>query len=107
MFDIGTLAVEWFAAGTLLVVLGGLIRFAGWTFLLAGYDQTSSVPDNVVANIAGNTILRVGLATFGFGAIATYLDPPSYLPVIFEVIILLAIVRLIYRLHTYTPAESV
>jgi hypothetical protein len=47
--------VEWLVAGGLLTVLGGLIRFRGWTFLLAGYDETSRIPDDVVQQVAGNT----------------------------------------------------
>ncbi|WP_240728566.1 class I SAM-dependent methyltransferase [Halobellus limi] len=56
--------VEWLVAGGHLTVLGALIRFRGWTFLLAGYDETSRVPDDVAQQVAGNTVLRVGIAVF-------------------------------------------
>lgn len=102
MFGFDSLAVEWFAVGALLAVLGALIKFRGWTFLLAGYDQsTSPVPDDVIADVAGNTVLRIGLATVGFGVVFTVADPPSYLGLVFEVVVVLAVVRLLYRLRTY------
>jgi hypothetical protein len=107
MLDTGAIAIEWFAVGALLVVLGGLIKYAGWTFLLAGYDQTSAVPDEFVANVAGNTILRVGLATVAVGAIVTVADPPSFVLILFTVIVFLAVARLVYRLNTHAPNESV
>ncbi|WP_435155524.1 hypothetical protein [Haladaptatus sp. DFWS20] len=67
--------------------------------------MTSPVPKDVVADIAGNTVLRIGLASLALGAIITVASPPSYLPTIFEAVILLAVLRLLYRLHTYTPAN--
>ena len=102
-----SLAVEWLAAGALLVVLGALIKFRGWTFLLAGYDQTSEVPDEVVSDVAGNTVLRIGLATVAFGVIFSVSSPPSYLGVVFEVVVVLAVLRLLYRIRTYTPDDAV
>lgn len=106
MFDIGSIAVEWLAVGAVLAVAGSLIKFLGWTFLLAGYDETSPVPDGVIADMAGNTVLRVGLAAIAFGMIFTVADPPSYLPLVVEGVILIAVVRLLYRLHTYTPSNT-
>lgn len=106
MLDFGTLAIDWFAVGIILAVAGGLIKFRGWTFLLAGYDKTSSVPEDVIADMAGNTVLRVGLATIAFGVIVSVVDVPSYLPLVFEGVILLAILRLLYRLHTYSPNNT-
>ncbi|WP_115862816.1 hypothetical protein [Halorussus litoreus] len=106
MVDFASVAVEWFAVGALLVALGALIKFRQWTFLLAGYDQTSPVPDDFVADVAGNTILRIGLAAVGLGVAFTLADPPSYLATVFEVAVLLAVGRLIYRLHTYAPDSA-
>jgi len=106
MLGLPSIAVEWLGVGALLVVLGYLIRFRQWTFLVAGYDETSRLPDDAVANIAGNTVLRIGLATIGLGAVFALADPPSYLPVVFGAAVLLAVVRLLYRLRTYTPADA-
>jgi len=89
------------------MVLGVLIKFTGWTWLLAGYSKsTSSVPDNIVRDIAGNTILRVGIAVFGFGVLASVMQPPSYLGIVVEAVILLAVMRLLYRLNTWSPSQA-
>lgn len=106
VFDIGTSAIHWLAVGGLLVVAGGLIKFFGWTFLLAGYDETSSIPDDVLAKMAGNTVLRIGLAAIVFGIIASIADLPSYLTLVFEGAILVVVLRLLYRLHTYSPNNT-
>lgn len=106
MFDIGTIAIGWFGVGVLLIVAGGLIKFFGWTFLLAGYDERSPVPDDVLAKMAGNTVLRIGLAALGFGIIASVSDLPSYLTLVFEGAILVVVLRLLYRLHTYSPNNT-
>lgn len=107
MFDVGSIAIEWLAVGALLVGVGSLIKYFGWTFLLAGYDETSPVPDDVIADMAGNTVLRIGLASIAFGVIASVADVPSYLPFVFEGAILVAVLRLLYRLHTYTSNSAV
>lgn len=106
MFTIGSAALEWFAVGAVLTVLGALVKFRQWTFLLAGYDRTSPVPDEVVADVAGNTVLRIGLATLGLGVAFTVADPPSYLGTVFAAAVLLAVARLVYRLRTYAPETA-
>lgn len=105
MPTLGPLAIELLASGAFVMLLGGLIKFAGWTWLLAGYSEsTSSVPDDVVQDVAGNTILHVGIAVFVVGVIATVTNPPSYLNVMVGGVILLAVLRLLYRLNTWSPS---
>lgn len=106
MFELSPAALQWLGVDALLTVVGALIPFRGWTFLLAGYDKTSPAPDDVVADIAGNTVLRIGLAAIALSVLIVVADTPSYLPIIFEAIILIAVVRLLYRLHTYTPTDT-
>ena len=107
MPSLSPLAIEWLASGALVIVLGILIKFAGWTWLLAGYSEsTSPVPDDIVRDIAGNTILRVGIAVFGFGVLASVMQPPSYLNIAIGAVILLAIMRLLYRLNTWSPPQA-
>lgn len=103
MPGVSSQALQWLGVGVLLVSAGGLIKFRGWTFLLAGYDETSPVPDDVIADVAGNTVLRIGLGALALGVLIVLTEIPSYLPIVFEIVILVAVVRLIYRLHTYTP----
>ena len=101
------LALEWVASGLLVTVLGALIKFAGWTWVLAGYSEsTSPIPDDVVRDMAGNTILRVGIAVFVFGVIASVTEPPYYLELTFGMVIVLAVLRLLYRLNTWSPSQT-
>ncbi|GAB6862510.1 hypothetical protein ACFR97_17105 [Haloplanus litoreus] len=106
MFGLPSTALQWLSAGLVLLIAGVLIKFRGWTFLLAGYDETSPVPDEVVADVAGNSILRIGLAAIVLGVLIVSTDVPPYLPGVFGGIIVLAVVRMIYRLRTYTPANT-
>jgi hypothetical protein len=103
VIDLSSGALEWLAVGGLLTFAGALIRFRGWTFLLAGYDGTASVPDSVVQHVAGNTVLRIGIAVVVVGVGASVTNPPSYLGVLVEVAIVLEVLRLLYRLHTWSP----
>jgi len=101
-----SIAIEWLAAGGIVTAAGILVKYFQWTFLLAGYDGQSAVPDDVIAEIAGNTIFRVGLALIVFGGLASVTKPPTYLSTIFEVVIAVAVIRMIYKLNTYTPTKS-
>ena len=103
-FSSGTL--PWLAAGILLLILGVLIKFRGWLFLLAGYDESSSVPDNVVQDIAGNTVLRVSIAALVVGVLMSVINPPSYLDLLVGIVIILDMLRMIYRLNTWSPQAA-
>lgn len=106
MVELSASAIRWLGIGVLLAVAGALIKFRGWTFLVAGYDETSAVPEEVVADVAGSTVLRVGLAALALGVLTAVTELPSYLPLLVQAIILLAVVRMIYRLYTYTPETT-
>ena len=107
MLGLGPRALEWLAAGALVTLLGTLVKFAGWTWLLAGYDESSAaIPDDVVRDVAGNTLLRVGVALLVVGVVATVTTPPSYLGPVLAVGIVLAIARLVYRLNTWSPPQA-
>lgn len=101
-----SIAVEWLAVGGLLLGLGVAIKYLGWITLLAGYDRTSAVPEDAVADIAGSTILRIGLAGLGYGAVQSLVDVPSYATLLVGAVILLAVLRLVYRLNTYSPTGT-
>jgi len=103
MFGLPSIAIEFLGAGAFLLVLGYLIRFREWTFLLAGYDETSPVPSEVAASVAGNTVLRLGLAAVVVGGAFAVADPPAYLSGVFAALVVLEIGRLLYRLNTYSP----
>jgi hypothetical protein len=106
MIELSADALEWLAVGTLLTIAGALIKFRGWSFLLAGYDETATVPDDVVQNIAGNTILRIGLAVFAFGILVSVTSPPSYFGLLFGAAIVLAVLWMIYRVNTWSSRAA-
>ncbi|RLM63377.1 hypothetical protein [Halorubrum sp. Atlit-26R] len=107
MTELGPLAVEWLAAGGVVVVLGVLVKFVGWTWLLAGYNEsTSPIPDDAVRDMAGNTLLRVGIAVIALGGLASVTEVPSYLDLVLQAVILVAVLRLLYRLNTWTPQTT-
>lgn len=106
MLDLGPRALQWVASGALLTFLGVLIKFAGWTWLLAGYSQsTSRIPDEEVREIAGNTLLRIGIALLALGLLATVTTLPPYLDLILAAAIVLAVARLVYRLNTWSQSQ--
>jgi len=104
--ELSSSPVEWLAVGVLLTIAGVLIKFRGWTFLLAGYDETGEIPDDVVQDIAGNTVLRVGLAVFAIGILVSVTNPPSYLGILVGAGIVLAVLRMVYRLNTWSPRTT-
>jgi hypothetical protein len=105
MIFVASGTLEWLAVGGFLTIVGALIKLRGWTFLLAGYDESASVPDDVVQDMAGNTILRVGIVVFLFGILNAAMGVPTYLGFVIGGVILLAVLRLIHRLNTYSPSE--
>lgn len=100
MRELSSSALERLAVGYLLTIAGALIRFRGWTFLLAGHDESSPVPDEVVQNVAGNTVLRIGLAVFTVGILASTMSPPSYVGILVGAVIVLDVLRMVYRVNT-------
>jgi len=107
MLDGSSIAIEWIASGALVTALGALIKFAGWTWLLAGYSEsTSTVPDDVVRDIAGSTILRVGIAVLLIGVIGSVVELPSYVAMAVLAVILLAVLRLLYQLNIKQPQAA-
>jgi len=101
-----SIAVEWLATGAFVAALGALIRFRNWTFLVAGYDDSTDVPEDVVASVVGNMALRVGIAVAAFGVVASYVDPPTYLALVVGVAVVAEAARAVYRLNTYAPANA-
>jgi hypothetical protein len=89
----------------LLTIAGALLKFRGWTFLLGVYDKSSSVSNAAIRDLAGNTILNVGLAVFFFGVLNVVMDIPPSLGVLMGGVILLAVLRLVCRVNTYSPSE--
>ena len=51
-------------------------------------------------------ILRVGITVFVFGVLASVIEPPSYLGLIIGAAIVIAVLRLLYRLNTWSPPQT-
>ncbi|MBZ6495987.1 DUF3784 domain-containing protein [Natrinema longum] len=88
------------------VLLGYLIKYREWTFLIAGYDTSTDVPKGVAANIVGNLAIRVGVATIAFGLVAAGRSVPEAVALAFAAIVLLGAGRTIYRLQTYQKTPT-
>ncbi|WP_245800614.1 hypothetical protein [Natrinema saccharevitans] len=99
-------ALEWLAVDGLLIVAGGLIKFRGWTGLIAGYDETSTVPDDVVQDAVGNTVLRVGIAALVFGILVSVMPLPSYLGILAGAVIVLDVLRMVCRVNVWSPQAT-
>ena len=59
----------------------------------------------MVSDIAGNTLLRIGIAVFIFGVMVSAIDPPGYAKILVTAVIGVAVGRLIYRLNTWSPPD--
>lgn len=86
------------------VFVGYLIRFRGWTFLVAGYDRTVGVDDELVADVVGSMVLRVGLATLAVAALAAFGSLTDLVELVFVAAVLLEVGRTVYRLNAATRA---
>ncbi|WP_255150091.1 DUF3784 domain-containing protein [Halorarius halobius] len=106
MIEFSPGALEWIGAGTVVTLLGWLIKFQGWTFLVAGYDSSTEIPEDVVRDISGSTILRVGIATAAIGLIRLVTDVPVGLRLLFGALVVVAVLRMIYRVRSYESADT-
>lgn len=106
MFGLPPGSIEWLAVGGLLTALGALIRFGGLTFLIAGYDETSSVPEDVAADVTGGTLLRLGGALVAVGVLAAVWTLPEYVGVLVGAAVVVAVGRMVYRLNAGRPGGA-
>lgn len=93
-------------AGFAILILGYLIKYQEWTFLIAGYDASTEVPKSLAANIVGNLAIRVGVATMLFGVFAAVTSIPQAVAFAFAALIFLTVARAIYRLQTYQASPA-
>lgn len=106
MIELSSAAIEWISGGVLIALAGWLIKYRGWTFLVAGYDTTSSVSEEVIGDIVGTTVLRVGIATAALGVLMTGTPLPATLRTLFGVLVLLAVFRMLYRIRTQASGAN-
>lgn len=98
--------MQWHGVGLLLVVAGGLITFRGWIGLLMGHDRTTTIPEDVVADVAGSTVLRIGIAAAAIGGLLAITRVPSSLSLVFGAAILLAVGRMLPPPHLHAPGRE-
>jgi hypothetical protein len=101
--------VGWFGVGGVLLAFAYLIKIREWTFLIAGYDGSVTVPQKIAATIVGNFLGRVGVASFVIGIITAI--PSSNigtggLSLVFAVVVAIDSMRVVYRLNTYENGSS-
>ncbi|AHG02271.1 hypothetical protein HALLA_20430 (plasmid) [Halostagnicola larsenii XH-48] len=93
-------------AGLGIFILGYVIKYREWSFLIAGYDASTEVSKSVAASVVGNLAIRVGIATMLFGVFAAGSSIPEAVAFAFAAFVLLAAARAIYRLQTYQTAPA-
>lgn len=88
-------------AGIAILIAGYLIKFQGWTFLLAGHNPDNVSDEDALADLAGGTVLRVGIVVLILGGlIATGLATPI-LKIVVGIAVVIMIARYIYRAREY------
>jgi hypothetical protein len=101
---------SWFVVGGVLLVFEYLVRVREWTSLIAGYDDSVDVPQEIAASIVGNLLARVGVASFLVGITAAMttggLDVTN-LSFVFAVVVTIDSLRAVYKLNTYESNKSV
>ncbi|MXR21834.1 DUF3784 domain-containing protein [Halobacterium bonnevillei] len=105
MIDVLTAGAEWFLIGALFVVIAYLIKVRRWAFLIAGYDETAAIPEDVAVSVVGNFLLRVGIAAGVLGVLETT-DAVRNIGLVFGAAVTLDLLRVLYRLNTYEPPEN-
>lgn len=107
MVKVGSLAFGWLTAGIVTLVFGDLVKLADWRWLVAGYiGPPSTVPVAVVRVMAGNTLLRLGVAVTGIGVLASVIDLPSSFVYTSTAALILDVLRLLYRLNTWSSRSE-
>jgi hypothetical protein len=87
--------------GVGILILGYLIKFRGWTFLLAGHDPNNVTDEDALSDLAGGTVLRVGIVVLVFGGLVAAGLTTPILETAVAVAILIVVVRYIYRARKY------
>ena len=87
-------AVMIVAAGVFVGLLGALIRYAGWTWLIAGYDPNRLTDEEGLADFMGFYVLVIAGLTVAIGALEA-VDPSGpagwyWLPYVVAVFVLTA-----------------
>jgi len=92
--------------GSLCVVLGFCMAVFNWTFLIAGYDDSTEIPATVAGRMVGGFMMLIGTVTASYGVILTRYGPPDWIGLLLALFVLAVTGQLIYRLNTYERAET-
>lgn len=88
-------------AGSGLLLFGYLCRVHHCTFLIAGFEESTSLSKRAVAETVGLFALWVGIATIAFGTVAVELNSGfGWYGIAYAAVVFLATLRLVYQLHT-------
>lgn len=92
--------------GIVVLITGYLIKYREWTFLIAGYDTSVDVPPAVAGDIVGSFTIRAGVAVVALGVITAVVTLSDLLVLILTGILVIGVIRVIYRLRTYPTQNS-
>ncbi|MFC7141178.1 hypothetical protein ACFQMA_15240 [Halosimplex aquaticum] len=94
------------ATGVALVVVGYLVRFHGWTFLIAGFDRTSAADPDAVGDVVGSAVIRVGVAVGVVGGLTVAGHGSDVLDLALTAAVVLVVARTLYRVNVVLPRQS-
>jgi hypothetical protein len=84
-----------------ILILGSLVKYQGWTFLLAGHNPSNVTDEEAIADLAGGTLLGISLVIIVFGGLVATGFTPPILETVVTVVILIAVAQYVYRARTY------
>jgi hypothetical protein len=66
------------ACGGLVLIMGFLLRYLKWSFLLDGFHPGSYVPEDLAVEVIGAHVLALGGVVFGVGVLKLLVDVPFF-----------------------------
>jgi len=91
------------ATGLAVAGIGALIRFGGYTSLIAGYDPERVTDEDAVARAVGTGIIAVGALTVLAGLATGYAgDDANWVWPLYVVVVLVLLVRMVSAARRHT-----
>jgi hypothetical protein len=86
--------------GVGILILGYLVKYREWTFLLAGHTPSNVTDEEALADLAGETLLGISFVIIGFGGLVATGFTTPFLETVVTVVILIAVAQYVYRART-------
>lgn len=78
-----------------------LIKFRGWTFLLAGHNSNNVTDEGAVADLGGKTMFLVGIITLVYGGLTIIGRSPPLVESLVAIVTLFVVRQYVYRVRRY------